>query len=77
LGVAQIPAFVLKDAMERGSLELLLGDWFSEPAPLSVVYPENRHLSNKIRVFVEWVAETFSEHDGIQLRSSLRSAKRA
>jgi LysR family transcriptional regulator for bpeEF and oprC len=77
LGVAQIPAFVLKDAMERGSLELLLGDWFSEPAPLSVVYPENRHLSNKIRVFVEWVAETFSEHDGIQLRSSLRSPKRA
>ena len=72
LGVAQIPAFVLKEAMERGSLELLLGDWFPEPAPLHVVYPQNRHLSNKIRVFVEWVAELFSEHDGIQLRSTLR-----
>jgi LysR family transcriptional regulator, regulator for bpeEF and oprC len=72
LGVAQIPAFVLKDAMERGSLELLLGDWFAEPAPLSVVYPENRHLSNKIRVFVDWVAELFADHDGIQLRSTLR-----
>jgi LysR family transcriptional regulator for bpeEF and oprC len=74
LGVAQIPAFVLADAMERGTLELLLGDWFPEPAPLNVVYPENRHLSNKIRVFVEWVAETFSEHDGIQLRSTLSAA---
>lgn len=73
LGIAQIPAFVLKEAMERGSLELLLGDWFPEPAPLNVVYPENRHLSNKIRVFVDWVAELFSEHDGIQLRSSLRN----
>jgi LysR family transcriptional regulator, regulator for bpeEF and oprC len=72
LGIAQIPAFVLKEAMERGSLELLLGDWFPEPAPLSIVYPENRHLSNKIRVFVDWVAELFSEHDGIQLRSTLR-----
>jgi LysR family transcriptional regulator for bpeEF and oprC len=72
LGVAQIPAFVLKEAMERGSLELLLGDWFPEPAPLNIVYPENRHLSSKIRVFVDWVAELFSEHDGIQLRSTLR-----
>ena len=72
LGVAQIPAFVLKEAMERGSLELLLGDWFAEPAPLNVVYPENRHLSSKIRVFVDWVAELFGEHDGIQLRSTLR-----
>src|SRR3984893_10873280 len=71
LGVAQIPAFVLKEAMERGSLELLLGDWFPEPAPLNVVYPENRHLSSKIRVFVDWVAELFGEHDGIQLRSTL------
>ncbi len=71
LGIAQIPAFVLKEAMERGSLELLLGDWFPEPAPLNVVYPQNRHLSSKIRVFVDWVAELFSEHDGIQLRSTL------
>jgi LysR family transcriptional regulator for bpeEF and oprC len=73
LGIAQIPAFVLKDALERGSLELVLGDWFPEPAPLNVVYPENRHLSSKTRAFVDWVAELFSEHDGIQLRSSLRT----
>lgn len=73
LGIAQIPAFVLKEAMERGSLELVLGDWFPEPGPLNVVYPQNRHLSSKTRVFVDWIAELFSEHDGIQLRSTLRS----
>ncbi len=71
LGIAQIPAFVLKDAMEHGRLELVLGDWFPEPSPLYVVYPQNRHLSNKVRVFVDWVAELLREHDGIQLRSSL------
>jgi LysR family transcriptional regulator, regulator for bpeEF and oprC len=73
LGIAQIPAFVLKEAMERGSLDLVLGDWVPEPVPLNVVYPQNRHLSSKIRVFVDWVAELFSEHDGIQLRSTLRT----
>jgi len=72
LGIAQIPAFVLTEAMERGSLDLVLGDWVPEPVPLNVVYPQNRHLSSKIRVFVDWVAELFSEHDGIQLRSTLR-----
>lgn len=74
LGIARIPAFILKDAMEHGGrLELVLGDWFPEPAPLYVVYPQNRHLSGKIRVFVDWIVALLSEHDGIQLRSTLRS----
>lgn len=71
LGIAQIPAFVLKDSMERGKLDLVLGDWFPEPSPLYVVYPQHRHLSGRIRVFVDWVAEMLGDHDGIQLRSTL------
>jgi LysR family transcriptional regulator for bpeEF and oprC len=27
--------------------------------PISVVYPHNRHLSPKVRVFVDWAAELF------------------
>jgi LysR family transcriptional regulator for bpeEF and oprC len=72
LGIAQIPAFVLKESMEHRTLELVLGDWFPEPSPLYVVYPQNRHLSSKIRVFVDWMAGLLGEHDGIQLRSTLR-----
>lgn len=72
LGVAQVPAFIFKEASERGTLELVLGDWFADPLPLQLVYPQNRHLSGKIRVFVDWLAELFKEHDGIQLRSTLR-----
>ncbi len=71
LGIAQLPAFVLKDAMERRALELLLPQWLAEPAPLHIVYPHNRHLQRKVRVFVDWLARLLSEHDGIQLRSSL------
>lgn len=71
LGIAQLPAFVLKDAMERRTLELLLPQWLAEPAPLHIVYPHNRHLQRKVRVFVDWLAQLLSEHDGIQLRSTL------
>jgi LysR family transcriptional regulator, regulator for bpeEF and oprC len=28
--------------------------------PISVVYLQNRHLSPKVRVFVDWVADLFS-----------------
>jgi LysR family transcriptional regulator, regulator for bpeEF and oprC len=71
LGIAQLPAFVLKEAMERGALELLLGDWSPEPAALHVVYPHSRHLSRRVRVFVDWLAALIADHDGIQLRSTL------
>jgi len=71
IGIAQVPAFILKEAMERGVLELVLADWFPEPLPLSIVYPQNRHLSRKVRVFVDWLAQLLDAHDGIQLRSTL------
>jgi LysR family transcriptional regulator for bpeEF and oprC len=71
LGIAQMPAFVLKEAMERGSLDLVLADWSPEPAPLHVVYPQSRHLSRRVRVFVDWLAALIADHDGIQLRSTL------
>lgn len=73
LGIAQMPAFVVKEAMERGTLDLVLTDWFPEPAPLHVVYPQSRHLSRRVRVFVDWLAALIADHDGIQLRSTLPS----
>jgi LysR family transcriptional regulator for bpeEF and oprC len=71
LGIAQMPAFVVKDAMERGALDLVLEDWFPEPSPLHVVYPQSRHLSRRVRAFVDWLAALIADHDGIQLRSML------
>ena len=71
LGIAQMPAFVVKEAMERGALDLVLADWFPEPSPLHVVYPQSRHLSRRVRAFVDWLCALIGEHDGIQLRSTL------
>jgi len=71
LGIAQMPAFVVKEAMERGALDLVLADWLPEPAPLHVVYPQSRHLSRRVRVFVDWLSALVADHDGIQLRSTL------
>jgi len=74
LGIAQMPAFVVKDAMEHGALDLVLPDWLPEPSPLHVVYPQSRHLSRRVRVFVDWLSALIADHDGIQLRSTLPKA---
>lgn len=71
LGIAQAPSFMMQEHMCRGELEPVLADWCADPVPLHVVYPPNRHLSTKLRVFVDWVAELFARNDLMQRCSSL------
>jgi LysR family transcriptional regulator, regulator for bpeEF and oprC len=37
----------------------VLPEWSRPPVPVHVVYPPNRHLSAKVRAFVDWAAELF------------------
>lgn len=56
-GIMQLPTFMAREPIEQGRLVPLLLDWCTAPKPLHIVYPPNRHLSNKVRVFVDWLAE--------------------
>jgi DNA-binding transcriptional LysR family regulator len=60
LGVLQAPLFLARPLMAEGRLRLILADWKTESIPLYIVYPPNRHISNKLRVFVDWVARLFA-----------------
>lgn len=62
LGVIQMTDYLMMQHVEAGRMVQLLPDWTSEPLPVHIVYPQNRHLSAKVRVFVEWVAELFANH---------------
>jgi DNA-binding transcriptional LysR family regulator len=59
LGIAQIPAFMFQHA-GPGELKAILTAWQPAPLPMHVLYPANRHLSAKVRVFVDWIAELFA-----------------
>lgn len=74
LGIAQLPTSSVRREIERGELEIVLGNWLSEPLPVHIVYPQNRNLSNKVRVFVEWIAELFENDESLMLHSPLPSA---
>ncbi len=59
LGVIQIPTFMGHPHLETGALVPVLTDWAVPSIPLHVVYPPNRHLSNRLRVFVDWISGRF------------------
>ncbi|HYD61075.1 MAG TPA: LysR family transcriptional regulator [Noviherbaspirillum sp.] len=69
MGVSQMAAFVICPFLQSGELELLLEDWTIDPVPLHVVYPQNRHLSAKVRVFVEWISELFADLPALHIRA--------
>jgi DNA-binding transcriptional LysR family regulator len=61
LGVIMAPTFMVEPHIASGALVPLLADWDTEPMPLYIAYAPHRHLSNKLRVFVDWVAEQFAD----------------
>lgn len=61
LGIAQVPRFMVTDALAKGDLIQVLPEWNREPLPLYIVYPPNRHLSNKVRVFVDWLVKLLAD----------------
>ncbi len=77
LGVLHTVTFLVQHHISQGTLEPLFPGWCSEAKPIYLVYPPNRHLSNKVRVFVDWIAELFAQHDLIQRVCSLPHAERS
>ena len=60
LGIGQITTFQAQPHVHTGALVRLLPTWGHPLLPVYVVYPPNRHLSAKVRAFVDWAAELFA-----------------
>lgn len=60
LGIIQTFAYAVRDHIRSGALVPILESWQPAPHPFHVVYPPNRHLSKRVRVFIDWIAEEFS-----------------
>jgi DNA-binding transcriptional LysR family regulator len=58
-GVAYLPTYLVGDALQSGALVTVLDDYLAPPLPVRAVYPHNRHLSAKVRVFVDFLAARF------------------
>ncbi len=57
MGVLWLPEYMASAPVARGELVALFQDWQLESMPMYIAYPPNRHISLKLRVFIEWVVE--------------------
>jgi len=57
-GIAPLPLLIASPAIRSGDLVPLLCDWPFEASPIHALYPSNRHLSAKVRSFVDFIIES-------------------
>jgi LysR family transcriptional regulator, regulator for bpeEF and oprC len=60
-GLAQLQDYFADDAVAAGKLEVVLDKFKPQVEPIWVVYPQARHLTPKVRVFVDFIAAQFKE----------------
>jgi DNA-binding transcriptional LysR family regulator len=62
LGVLWLPQYMARAPLARGELVPLFDDWQLDAMPLYVAFPPNRHVSRKLRVFIDWIIELLAQH---------------
>jgi DNA-binding transcriptional LysR family regulator len=65
LGLVRAPWFAVRHGIEEGRLEVVLADYEPKALAINAVYPHRRHLSGKVRAFVDFLVGWFGRrrHD--------------
>ncbi|VWC17890.1 transcriptional regulator [Burkholderia latens] len=61
VGIMWLPLYMGKAHLARGEFVPLFEGWRIDPMPLYIAYPPNRHVSAKLRVFMDCAAELMNE----------------
>jgi DNA-binding transcriptional LysR family regulator len=71
LGIGCMPDFLVSEPIADGRLKTVLGNHIDGPARFRMLWPSNRHLSPKVRVFVDFMTERlFAKMERPTLNSS-------
>lgn len=62
-GVIYCQDYLIESAVKEGKLERILGDIMTPEKPVVVMYAQNRHLSPKVRVFVDFMVAHFASRN--------------
>ncbi|MGK3982536.1 LysR family transcriptional regulator [Sorangium sp. So ce136] len=75
-GIVAMFDFLVKDALAEGTLVTVLEEFPTMSWPIHALYPKNRHLLPKVRVFVDFLAELFAPSGAMRRGERRRSAQR-
>jgi DNA-binding transcriptional LysR family regulator len=59
MGIVQVPRYRVLDELASGMLKVVLAAFPPPPMPVSVLYPQSRQLSSRVRVFAQWLRDIF------------------
>ena len=66
-GICPGAPFAVKGYVDAGALVPVLPEWSFEPRPLHILYPTNKHLSMRVRCFVEWSLELMQQNPNLPM----------
>ncbi|RKP53658.1 LysR family transcriptional regulator [Pararobbsia silviterrae] len=61
LGIVQTFAHAAQAALAEGTLVEILKKWRPPSYPFHVVYPQNRYVTHRLRVFIDWLLDVFPD----------------
>jgi DNA-binding transcriptional LysR family regulator len=61
LGITKLPVFAVQEELRSGQLRRTMRPYRAKTLSLQALYPRHRSLSTKLRVFVEFLTQTFSK----------------
>lgn len=62
LGIMQAPALGASQLVYEGKLVEILKGFHAPPIPVSMLYPNRRNLSKRVRIFMDWLSELLKHH---------------
>lgn len=62
LGIFLAPSFVIADDLANEKLIRLIPDYRPVEFAINAIYPHRHHLSSKVRIFIDLLAERFADH---------------
>jgi DNA-binding transcriptional LysR family regulator len=66
-----LPTFMVGGDLQTGTLVSVLDRFVAQDATVNAVYPHSRHLSPKVRAFVDFLADRFGQQPYWDLVSAL------
>lgn len=60
LGIIQLPEHGAREELASGTLVEILPAHRAAPMPVNLLYASRRHLSRRLRAFIDWIAESSS-----------------
>lgn len=58
-GIVLLPTFIIEEALRQGQLKIILPGFLPFGVAFHALYPRHRHLSAKVRLFVDHVIDRF------------------